>query len=150
MKSAHIDAPDYDYVIAAIDAGADGYMLKDSDIIQIGQAIEEVMQGNGFYLGETFNIKEASRVIISNQKKLISFLKKEKNFGLTQREVEVIKYLSQGLSAKMIASNMNVSEDVVTSFKDNIKRKLQENYDIELKNMVEIVVWAIKNEVIMV
>ncbi len=148
FKAPHVAMLDYDYVIAAIDAGVEGYLLKDSSIAQIGEAIEEVMQGGGFYLGETFNLKEATRVIITNQKKMISFLKRERNFGLTQREVDVIKYLSQGYSAKEIASKMCITEDVVTSFKDNIKRKLSENYQVELKNMVEMVVWAIKNSVI--
>ncbi len=148
MKASDIRTSDYEYVIAAIEAGADGYLLKDSTIDQIGHAVEEVMQGGGFFLGETFNFKEATRIIISNQNKLINFLKKERNFGLTQREVEVIKYLSQGLSAKEIASKMCITEDVVTSFKDNIKRKLSENHHVELKNMVEMVVWAIKNNVI--
>jgi two-component system, NarL family, response regulator DegU len=148
MTAPQIGSLDYQFVIDAIDAGADGYILKDSSIDQIGKAIEEVMQGKAFYLGETFNFKEATRVIINNQKKMISFLKKERNFGLTQREIDVIKFLSQGLSAKEIASQMCITEDVITSFKDNIKRKLSENYHVELKNMVEMVVWAIKNNVI--
>lgn len=148
MKAPQVGTLDYEYVIAAIEAGADGYLLKDSSIDQIGQAVEEVMQGGGFFLGETFNFKEATRVIISNQNKLIRFLKKERNFGLTTREVDVIKYLSEGMSAKEIAAKMYITEDVVTSYKDNIKRKLSENYQIELKNMVEMVVWAIKNNVI--
>ncbi|HNW90966.1 MAG TPA: response regulator transcription factor [Bacteroidales bacterium] len=148
MKAANNGTSDYGYVLAAIEAGADGYLLKDSTIDQIGQAIEEVMQGTGFVLGETFNFKEATRVIISKQNKLINFLKKERNFGLTQREVNVIKYLSEGMSAKEIALKMHVTEDAVTSFKDNIRRKLSENYHVDLKNMVEMVVWAIKNNVI--
>lgn len=148
LISSSIGRSDYEYVLAAIEAGADGYLLKDCGIEQIGRAVEEVMQGGGFCLGETFNIKEATRVIINNQKKLISILKKEHNFGLTQREIQMIQLLSQGLSAKEIASKMCITEDVVTSFKDNIKRKLKDNYDIDIKNMVEMVVWAIKNRVI--
>jgi len=148
LISSSIGRSDYEYVLDAIEAGADGYLLKDCGIEQIGKAIEEVMQGGGFCLGETFNIKEATRVIINNQKKLISILKKEHDFGLTQREIQMIQLLSQGLSAKEIASKMCITEDVVTSFKDNIKRKLKENYDIDIKNMVEMVVWAIKNKVI--
>ncbi|HBG70909.1 MAG: hypothetical protein A2W93_08720 [Bacteroidetes bacterium GWF2_43_63] len=148
LISSSIGRSDYEYVLDAIEAGADGYLLKDCGIEQIGRAVEEVMQGGGFCLGETFNIKEATRVIINNQKKLISILKKEHNFGLTQREIQMIQLLSQGLSAKEIASKMCITEDVVTSFKDNIKRKLKETYDIDIKNMVEMVVWAIKNKVI--
>lgn len=148
LKSPYVGKLDYEYVIDAIEAGADGYLLKDSSIEQIGQAIEEVMEGGGFFMGETFDFKNATRVIISNQNKLITFLKKQRNFGLTQREIEVIESLSQGLSAKEIAAKMHISEDVVTSFKDNIKRKLSENHQVELKNMVEMVVWAIKNNVI--
>lgn len=148
LKSPYVGKPDYEYVIAAIEAGADGYLLKDSSIDQIGHAIEEVMEGKGFFLGETFDFKKATRIIISNQNKLITFLKKQRNFGLTQREVEVIESLSQGLSAKEIAAKLCITEDVVTSFKDNIKRKLSENHQVELKNMVEMVVWAIKNNVI--
>lgn len=148
VKASHIGTLDYEFVLSAIEAEADGYVLKDSSIEQIGEAIEEVMQGHGFFLGETFNIKEATREIITNQKRMISFLRKERNFGLTSREVDVIRFLSQGFSAKEISSRMFITEDVVTSYKDNIKRKLSENYQIELKNMVELVVWAIKNKII--
>lgn len=148
VKASQIGTLDYEFVLSAIEAEADGYVLKDSNIEQIGQAMDEVMQGNGFFLGETFNIKEATREIITNQKRMISFLRKERNFGLTSREVDVIRFLSQGLSAKEISSHMFITEDVVTSHKDNIKRKLSENYHIDLKNMVELVVWAIKNKVI--
>jgi DNA-binding CsgD family transcriptional regulator len=45
---------------------------------------------------------------------------------------------------------LTISEEAVTNHKDNIKLKLKEKYGLDFKNVVELVVWAIKNKVVKV
>jgi len=147
-KSGNIYSNCYEFVINAIDEGVQGYLLKDSSIEEILRSIEEVTSGNSFVLGETFDYREVTKSIIKDRTRLVRFLYKSKNYGLGKREIEVIRYLSKGLSAREIGASMKISEDSVTTHKDHIKQKLSENYNITLRNNVEIVVWAIKNGIV--
>jgi len=152
MLSTHKDykmnASGYGVVLDAIDVGMDGFILKDAGIEEIVNAVNEVKNGNGFIFGETCDIKSIMKLMVKERKSMLYFLKKKRNFNLTDREIEVIKHLSYGLSAKEIGSKLHISTDVVNTHKENIKLKLQEKHNIVLKNVVEMVVWAIKNKVI--
>lgn len=146
--SQNIISNSFEFVIKALDAGIQGYLLKDSNIQDIITAIKEVFVGNGFFMGESFNHKEISKCLIKERNHLLSLISKQRNFGLSKREIEVIKYLSEGYSAKEIGSKLFITDDSVTTHKDKIKQKLSDNYNIKLKNTVELVVWAIKNNII--
>jgi two-component system, NarL family, response regulator DegU len=154
ILSAHhcynLKAPNYELIIEAIDAGIDGFLLKDSSVNEIVTALFHVREGERFFIGETINIEEINKILIQDRKRLVLFLNKFKNFGLSDREIEIIKFLSTGLSAKEISTAMNISEDGVNSHKDNIKNKLQEKHGLNLRNNVELVVWAIKNKIIQI
>jgi DNA-binding NarL/FixJ family response regulator len=149
-KSHTIFAPNYELIIEAIDCGFDAYLLKDSSIEEIVTGIQNVWEGNHFFLGETIDVKEINKILIKDRKYLNVLLRKYKNFGLSDREIEIISCLSKGLSAKEISAKLHVSEDAVNSHKDNIKHKLQEKHGLNLRNTVELVVWAIKNKIIQI
>jgi two-component system, NarL family, response regulator DegU len=149
-KSNTIFAPNYELIIEAIDCGFDAYLLKDSSIEEIVECINKVQDGDHFFLGETIDIKEINKILIKDRKHLNVLLRKYRNFGLSDREIEIIKSLSQGLSAKEIGVKLHISEDAVNSHKDNIKNKLHEKHDLNLRNNVELVVWAIKNKIILI
>lgn len=152
MLSTHKDykmnASGYGVVLDAIDAGMDGFILKDAGIEEIINAVNVVKNGNGFIFGETCDINAIMKLMVKERKSMLYFLKKKRNFNLTDREIEVIRHLSYGLSAKEIAAKLHITREVVNSHKDNIKFKLQDKHNINLKNVVEMVVWAIKNKVI--
>jgi two-component system NarL family response regulator len=147
-KSENINSCNYCFVIEAIDAGFQGYLLKDSKISDIVSAIKEVYRGEGFVLGDSFNKNEVNKCLIKDRKRLSSYFKKQNNYGLSKREVEVLSLLSNGLIVKEIGERLFISADSVTSHKDNIKQKLHDNYQINLRNTTELVVWAIKNNII--
>jgi DNA-binding NarL/FixJ family response regulator len=149
-KSGNIYSNCFEFVINAIDAGVHGYLLKDASIKEIMHAIKEVHSGNGFILSETFNYKEVTKTLVKDRNRLLTLLGKPRNFGLSNREIEVINYLSKGYSAKEIGSKLFITEDSITTHKDHIKQKLFENYHIKLRNTVELVVWSIKNKVIQI
>jgi len=149
-SSHFLDAHNYDLIREAIDTGIEGYLLKDSKIDEIILAIRNVINGETFALGETVNIQEINKEIIEDRRRLLSYLKKHNNYCLTEKEVEILQLLSQGHSAKNIANQLGISEEAVTNHKDNIKLKLREKYGLDFKNVVELVVWAIKNKVVKV
>jgi two-component system, NarL family, response regulator DegU len=140
----------YDFVLQAFDAGANGYLIKNSTSEQIYTAIVEVMSGGCFALGESFNFKEISKFLLTDRNRLATFFSRQTRVCLTKREVETIELLSQGLLVKEIAQLMGITEDSVNSHKENIRAKVLQNFDINLRNTVEMVVWAIKNRLIII
>jgi len=62
--------------------------------------------------------------------------------SLSQREIEIIVHLSQGLSYKEIANQLDISTRTVEAHKTNILEKL------DLKNTIDLVKFAIKNKII--
>lgn len=149
-SSQYMNEHNYDLIREAIDAGVDGYLLKDTAIEEIVFAAGKVMLGETFVLGETINIHELNKEIIEDRQRLRGFLKKHNNYSLTGKEIEILQLTAQGHSAKIIASQLKISEETVTNHKDNIKLKLKEKYDIDFKNTVELVVWAIRNKIVTV
>jgi len=138
----------YELLKNAIDTGINGYLLKDSKIEDIIEAVRKVMSGESFVLGKTMDLGEINKEIIEDRKRLLLFLKRQNNFSLTDREIEIVKLLSEGYSSKQIGVKLKISEEAVTNHKDNIKLKLKEKYNINIKNVVELIVWAIRNKII--
>jgi DNA-binding NarL/FixJ family response regulator len=149
-SSHFLNAHNYDLIREAIDTGIEGYLLKDSGIDEIILAINNVINGVTFVLGETVNIQEINKEIIEDRRMLMKYLKKQNNYSLTDRDVEILQHLTQGQSAKTIANLLKISEEAVTNHKDNMKLKLKEKYGLDFKNVVELVVWAIKNKIVKV
>jgi DNA-binding NarL/FixJ family response regulator len=149
-SSQFLNAHNYDLIREAIDTGVEGYLLKDSKVEDIVEAIDKVTNGETFVLGETINIKEINKEMIKDRQRLMRHIRKHNNYGLTEREISVLNFLSRGFSAKTIAGELAISEEAVTNYKDNIKLKLKEKYNLDFKNVVELIVWAIKNKIIKV
>ena len=106
-----------DRVLPAIKEGALGYLLKDSGPEALIQAIHQV------YLGESSLHPKIARKLIkelahSEEKSSISD-------QLTEREVEVLQLVAQGLSNQEIADKLVIGETTVRSHVNNILRKLQ-------------------------
>ena len=99
-------------VSGAIQAGASGYLLKDSSPDDLLQAIRSVYRGNLFLpqalAGE---LVQPQRAVVAPDQ-------------LTERETDVLRLLVQGQSNKEIASNLNVSMTTVRSHVSNILMKL--------------------------
>lgn len=110
---------DEDKVFAAMCAGADGYILKQTVPEKMIQAIQELMLG-----GAPMTPVIANKVLklFYNQNKKT---KNQNHFNLTQRELEVLQHLAKGYSYKMIANELNISYPTVNSHITNIYAKLQ-------------------------
>ncbi|MBK7122266.1 MAG: response regulator transcription factor [Chitinophagaceae bacterium] len=108
---------DDDKIFAALQAGAEGYILKTASIIQIAQSIDEVIKG-----GASMSPSIALKVMryFSRQQLVIS-----PDYNLSPKETEVLKRLVQGLSYKMIADELSISYFTVNNHVKKIYEKLQ-------------------------
>ena len=103
-------------VYAAIKAGALGYLLKDSEPADLLQAIEQVHRGE-----PSLHPVIASKVLQEMQRPLRHPATPD---PLTDRELQVLRLVAQGLGNKEIAERLVVTEATVRSHVSSILRKL--------------------------
>lgn len=122
-----------DKVFASLCAGASGYILKNTEPERVLLAIREVAAGGAF-----FTPGIALKVLSSFQQKKIA----PENINLTEREKQVLQYLVDGLSYKMIAETIFLSYETVHSHIKKIYEKLHVN------SKSEAVVKALRNKLV--
>lgn len=111
---------DRDRVFRAVCAGADGYLLKNSTATHIGESIREVVAG-----GASLTPQIARNVLdqfLGNRKHA-----SEDRCDLTEREVEVLQMIVEGLTKQEIASRLFLSTHTVDSHLRHIYQKLHVN-----------------------
>ncbi|MGR5168701.1 response regulator [Vibrio astriarenae] len=104
-------------VKAAYEYGADGYVLKHQAGFELAKTIEKVLAG------ERYIPDELNSII-------------EQKTDLSARQLDILKYLAQGLSAKKVALELNISSKTV----EYHKYKMIEQLD--LKSASELIAWA--------
>lgn len=135
MLSMHVKE---DFIQRSLKAGAAGYILKDSPKDELIRAIKEVAGGGKYFASEVSQLMVSSYVT-----KAGDFTdKRKKNTGLTNREVEIIRLLSDGLSNQKIAAQLGISHRTVDTHRTNIMQK------VKVKNVAELVKYAIVNKLI--
>jgi len=107
---------DEEKIFASLQAGAKGYILKTASAEKITQCIEEVYQG-GAYMTPSV----ALRVMQYFNKSV----QPSEQYNLTPKEKEVLKFLSDGNSYKMVADKLGISYFTVNSHIKSIYEKLQ-------------------------
>jgi DNA-binding NarL/FixJ family response regulator len=96
--------------------GADGYLNKNSASAELKGAVLEVLSGQKYYPAA-----DEGRPLAEDSFFFDDFLKK---YQLTRREVEIIRFISHGLSTKEIADKLFLSEFTISTHRKNILRKL--------------------------
>jgi DNA-binding NarL/FixJ family response regulator len=109
------------------DAGARGYLLKNSSIDEIEKAIHAVVNGKEYWLG-----RDSVRESIHDHNQPL----------LTRREIEVLKLIAEGLTNQEIADKLFVSASTVDSHRKNLLSKLQ------AKNTAALVRTALESKII--
>lgn len=123
-----------EYVLKAIDLGADGYILKDSGSRELFKAVECVYNGERFIQPELTPALNSKLIARSTDQTLID--------ELTKREVQVLKLLAEGLFNKEIADMLAISERTVKNHISNIFKK------IGVADRTQAAVFAIRNGMI--
>lgn len=104
-----------DYVLPALEAGADGYQLKEVQPEQLVASIIAVHEGNA-----NFHPKVTPALLGR------SAVKKENPFSmLTKREQEVLREIAKGKSNKEIAAELHITEQTVKTHVSNVLAKLE-------------------------
>jgi DNA-binding NarL/FixJ family response regulator len=128
---------DEKFVIHLMENGANGYLLKSTDPVEIKKAITEVVS-KGYYLNNFVNrilIKKAH----SRAKSLPSL---NNDIDITAKEKDVLRYICFEHTSQEIGEKMGISPRTVESIKD----RLMERFG--LKNTAGLVFFAVKNNLI--
>lgn len=123
-----------EYLHKMINAGAKGFLLKNSSIEEIEQAIELVIAGKNCYSNDLLGY--FTNKFIDNNSVGDDSLK------LTNREIEVLKLVAHGLTNLEIADKLFISKRTVDAHKANLISKTGS------RNIVELLVYSIKNKIV--
>ena len=125
------------YVLQALRNGASGYVIKESSLEELVQAIRVVLEGKR-YLSEPIS----ERVIEL-------YVEREKETSLedpyellTNREREILQMVAEGLSSSKIADRLTISTRTVETHRANLMRKLN------LKNQTELIRFALQHGIL--
>lgn len=123
-----------EYLMNAVDIGVEGYIMKDSESSELKKAIKAVRDEENYI--------QSSLIPILNNQLLNRDMDKDKVATLTNRELEVLVQVANGMFNKEIATNLNISERTVKNHISNIFKK------IEVSDRTQAAVFAIKNNII--
>ena len=116
------------YAKKMLQMGARGYVTKNSSKEEMIKAILEVNHGNKYICDEIKNI-------ISEQ--LLDEKEDSPNINaLTEREMQIINFIKEGLSSKEIATSLNISLKTVEVHRHNILKKLKLKNSASLVNFI--------------
>jgi Response regulator containing a CheY-like receiver domain and an HTH DNA-binding domain len=119
-----------DNVVAALRAGADGYLLKDMEPEHI---LDSLRQAAGGRLVISENLTELLAHALCEE----PHPRDEDSAGLTDRERQILELVAHGLSNKHIARELNITEGTVKVHVKHLLKKLN------LRSRVEAAVWAV-------
>ena len=123
-----------DYYYKMVNAGVKGFVLKNSDIKEVKTALDVVYDGGSFFSSE----------LLQNLVNSLKSSSKSKEFHaeLSEREMEILILICQGLSNQEIGDKLFISKRTVDKHRANILEKS------ESKNTAKLVVYAIKNKLV--
>jgi len=145
MQQIHKDYPDLKVIIVSMheekglvkkmtDAGAKGFLFKNSDKDELIWAIKSVLEGRTYFTSKlTMNLineKSPHHKMSPSDNKIAS---------LTEREIEILKCIADGLSNKEIGEQLFISHRTVDTHRTNLMKKL------EVSNIAGLIRYALKN-----
>ncbi len=123
------------YVLKAIRAGVAGYINKENVAEELITALSRVLRGQT-YLGASIS-DYIAEVVGSSSKEELSY----KNI-LTDRELDILRLVGEGKSAKEIAGALSLSRRTVENYKNNMLKKLN------LHRSADLVKYALEQKII--
>ena len=121
----------------AVKSGASGYLVKDSSIDEVAQAVRVVADGQSL-------ISPSIAVKLIDEFKQMSRPQPDSVPGLrlTERELEVLRLVAKGLNNREVAKQLFISENTVKNHVRNILEKLQ------LHSRMEAVMYAVREKLL--
>jgi two-component system nitrate/nitrite response regulator NarL len=121
-----------DDLVAAIRAGADGYLLKDMEPEDLLTSIQNAFSGR-------MVLSERLSTLLALAIRSESLAASRDSASLTERERAILACLAGGLSNKLIGRELNIAEGTVKVHVKNLLRKLN------FRSRVEAAVWAVES-----
>lgn len=129
---------DQDYVMQGLQAGAAGYLLKDTPVAKLASVLRDVHRGGKFVSPEVLG------GLLENGKLRVHDRPRPSRTALTPRETEIMKLLAEGNTVRKIAGLLGLSLKTVEAHKFNLMRKL------DIHNKAELVHCAIRKKIVKV
>ncbi|WP_339410718.1 response regulator transcription factor [Pseudomonas sp. EA_35y_Pfl2_R5] len=130
MLSMHSQAQ---VVLAALGAGAHGYLLKDAAISELHMAL------NAIDRGERYLSSAIAQPVIAQA---LSRTQASHEHALTQRQIEILRLISRGVSTRAIAEGLELSVKTVEAHRAQIMKRLQIN------DLPSLVIYAVRAGII--
>jgi DNA-binding NarL/FixJ family response regulator len=125
---------DEEYYDQMVDAGAKGFLLKNTNLQEVKTAIDTVTNGGNYFS------QELMQSLLRNYKMVSEA--KEPEIDLSEREIEILLLICSGLSNQEIGDKLFISKRTVEKHRANILCKTN------CKNTAGLVMYAIKNQLI--
>ncbi|MCF6360707.1 MAG: response regulator transcription factor [Cyclobacteriaceae bacterium] len=123
ILSFHIKEID---VLNAMESGADGYLSKNTNKIEILEAISCLKEGKPYYSQEVVRV-------LSN----IHSLSRNKDIiKLSARESEILELLTKGFSSKQIGKQIDLAESTIKTYRNGLLEKFKANNSADLTRKV--------------
>jgi DNA-binding NarL/FixJ family response regulator len=122
-----------EYYYKMVDAGAKGFLLKDSDITEVKDAILTVRKGGSYFSQE---------LLYYVIQKIKHREHESKSANLSKREKEILLKICEGLSNQEIAETLFISKRTVDKHRANLLGKTNS------KNTASLILFAIRNKLI--
>lgn len=124
-----------EYLFKTLQMGAEGYVLKDAEPSVLIEAIRSV------YNGRSFIQPNMTHELVREFTKVNTHEKEKEESNLTNRELEVLDLIAEGLINKEIAKQLFISEKTVKNHVSNIFRKLN------VSDRTQAAIYAIKHHI---
>lgn len=122
-----------EYILKSVQAGAKGYLLKDTGKAEFLKAIHTVRDGGTYYSGDISqvlvnNLLNPVNAIVAPEKKTTT----KTPFDLTKKELQVLSLVLEGFTNQQISEKLNNSKRTVETHRFNLMRKM------EVKNLLDL------------
>lgn len=125
--------PDEQFGVRALRAGADGYVTKDQPATDVIEAIRRIRDGKR-YIGP--GLAESLARVVSGQSAAPSL------DLLSDRELQILRWLAAGLTPTVIAGSLNLSVKTVSTYRSRLLGKL------ELNSTADLIRYALQNQLV--
>ncbi|KQC30269.1 response regulator transcription factor [Flagellimonas eckloniae] len=123
-----------EYILKSVKAGANGYLLKDTDKTEFIKAIHTVNEGGKYFSGDISNVLVNNLLNPDKTSEAPQASKKEKDipFDLTNKELKVLQLVLSGLTNKEISEKLQNSKRTIETHRFNLMKKM------EVKNLIDL------------
>jgi DNA-binding NarL/FixJ family response regulator len=121
-----------DYISRCMELGVRGYVVKNESSDELLQAVKIVLSGNTYFSRQVQDVIFRKYSNNMGRKK-----QREEMIKLTQREIEIVKLISEGFTSQQMADKLFISPRTVETHRANLMKKVGVRNAIELVKKLE-------------